>query len=747
MPFLQPLPVIPSVRRLLMGMGLLMLSVLPGPVQSDSYLGSQVCASCHEKEYSLWRESHHFQSMQPATEETVLGDFSGTSFEYAGVTSYFFRKDEKFYVRTDNEKGELQEFELAFTFGFYPLQQYLIPFPAGRYQALNIVWDSRPLTEGGQRWVHLYPDEAVSSDDGLHWTGSFQNWNSRCAVCHSTGLKKNYNSNNNSYKTQWEEINLGCESCHGPASKHLDWVNAAKSEDSAQDEHAGFAFTLADRGIWGPGEAGSNTLQRLDGKRPQAQVEMCAACHARRSELGEDHSGKAFGDSFHLRLLESDLYFPDGQVIEEVYVYGSFLQSKMSQAGVVCSNCHEPHSNKVLAEDNSLCTQCHENNSFNGPEHHHHESGSSGAMCVNCHMPVKTYMVVDDRHDHSFRVPEPQLSLELGTPNTCNQCHADKDATWAVAALTQWGVKTETRASHAGILARARSGDSSVLPDLLKLAKEQSAPAIIRATATLETRNFPSRELMQQMQSQFESEDALVRAAAVRSLDWLPAPQSYSLIQPLISDPVKAVRMEVSRQLLELPADKLPPIYADEIKVLRGEYLQTLKFNSDMPEAQMSLGIYHSAMGDPIAAEAAYRTALKLSPAYVPAMLNLADLYRENGMDEQAAPLIERAIQMSPLDPATFHAQGLLLVRQGKLEDAVASLRQATLLDPLNMRYTYVYAVALYESGAHDEAIAALESALNSQPGNRDMAAALASYYQQQGETEKLEELVQKYSF
>jgi predicted CXXCH cytochrome family protein len=734
------------IPGLIPGLSICLLLMLSASAWPGSYSGSDACASCHEKEYQRWRESHHYQAMLPATAETVLGDFSDSSFEYAGVSSRFYLKNEKYYVETDNEKGELQEFELTYTFGFYPLQQYLVPFPRGRYQALNIAWDSRAKNEGGQRWIHLYPDEEITFDDGLHWTGSFQNWNSRCAACHSTNLKKNYNSSSDSYSTQWEEVNLGCEACHGPASGHLEWVAASGNADSAENEQAGFDFELADRGNWGPGKSTTHTFQRLDGKRPQNQVQMCAACHSRRSELSEDHSGKPFSDSFHLRLLESDLYFPDGQVNEEDYVYGSFLQSKMAQNGVVCSDCHDPHSNKVLAGDNSLCTQCHDNNIFNTPDHHHHADGGDGASCVNCHMPVKTYMVVDDRHDHSFRVPEPQLSLELGTPNTCNQCHQDRDAAWAAAALKNWGVKTDIRAVHAPILARARRGDASVVPDLLALSRQANVPEIIRATATLETANFPSQGLMQDIQAHLNSEDGLVRAAAVRSLNWLPAPQRYSVLQPLIIDPLKSVRMEVARQLSELPVVQLPAEYALEIETLRAEYLESLNLNADMPESQMSLGLHFDAIGNPVAAEAAYRRAIKLSPAFVPAMLNLADLYRANGLDTKAGALIDEAIRVAPLDSAAFHAKGLLLVRQGNLPEALVSLRKAALLSPLNVRYFYVYAVALYESGAHDQAISELESALNSSPQSRDLVMALASYYQQQGQTEKLQLLVDEYS-
>jgi len=724
----------------------LMIVMASSAGNAAEYIGSEKCGSCHKNEFSLWKESHHYQAMLTASEETVLGDFSGSEFEYGGIRSRFYKKDNQFFVETDNEKGELQEFKISYTFGFYPLQQYLVPFPNGRYQALNIVWDSRPEAEGGQRWVHLYPNEVVNYQDGLHWTGSFQNWNSRCATCHSTRLEKRYSAASDSYKTAWTEINVGCEACHGPASNHMAWA-ASEGDKQSEAVHAGFKFSLADRGPWGPGQTtAGNTLTRLDGKRPQGQVEMCAACHSRRSEMSEDHAGNAFDDLFQLRLLEDAYYFPDGQIDEEDYVYGSFLQSKMSTSGVVCSNCHEPHSNKVLADDNSLCTQCHDNKTYNNTAHHHHSPESTGSSCVNCHMPVKTYMVVDDRHDHSFRVPEPRLTLELGTPNTCNQCHTDKDANWALNALENWEVSSGIRAGHAPVLARARQGDASVLPELIALANDPLVPGIIRATAVLELGALPSQETMQALQQHIGSEDKLVRAAAARSVGFLPVAQRYQMLQPLITDPVKSVRMEVASQLSEFPASQLPPIYAQELATLMKEYLEAQNLNADMPEAQLNLGNYYTATGDPVKAEKAYRHAISLSPAFTPALLNLADLYRANGMDEQAASLLQKAINMAPDDPATWHAMGLLMVRQKNMDKAIEFLGKAAELDAVNTRFAYVYAIALYENGKHDQAISVLESALQKQPGSQEIVTALASYYQQQGQDEKLQELSRRYS-
>jgi predicted CXXCH cytochrome family protein len=717
------------------------LAVPMGSLMAQTFVGSAQCEACHASAYESWKGSHHYQAMLPATAENVLGDFSDQSFSYGGTSSRFYKKGEKFYVETDNAEGVLEEFEITHTFGFHPLQQYLVPFSDGRYQALSIVWDSRSKTEGGQRWVHLYPGDPVTHEDIVHWTGSFQNWNSRCAVCHSTGLEKNYSSATNTYKTSWQEINVACEACHGPASEHMEWAQGDQSDDNP-----GFSFSLNDRGAFGPGNSEqTRTFSRLDGKRPQTQIETCAGCHARRSELSAFKPGKSFSDQFRLSLVEPGMYYPDGQIRDEVYVYGSFLQSKMHQAGVVCTNCHDPHSNQVRAPDNQLCTQCHVSTVYDRPEHHRHQQSGSGASCVNCHMPVETYMVVDDRHDHSFRVPEPLLTLELGTPNTCNQCHGDQDAQWALNALDSWGVSRDLRAVHAPVLAAAWSGQSAALPGLLTLASQASSPPILRASEILASQPFPAQETLAALQQQLTTDSPLVRAAAVQSMDWVPVAQRYAMLRDLITDQEKSVRMAVARQLSSFPADQLPGASSTELQTLYREYIASMKINADMPEELMNLAQFYSTTGNQAEAEKSYRAALKLSPSFIPVLMNLADLYRANGMDQQAEPLLRKAVELAPADAAPQHALGLLLIRQGKLEESIPYLATGAGSGSSDSRYIYVYAVALWESGRTEEAVRVLESALNRFPGNRELVSALGSYYQQLGEEEKLNALIERY--
>jgi len=703
----------------------------------SAYVGSDSCKGCHATAWANWRSSDHYQAMLPATDETVLGDFNNASFTYAGNTHRFFRRDGKYFAESDNAQGEMQEFEIAYIFGYYPLQQYLVGFPDGRFQVLGTAWDSRPQAEGGQRWYHLYPDEAITHADILHWTGSFQNWNSRCAACHSTELKKNYSPATNSYATHWAEINVGCEACHGPGAAHANWAATGRT---AKDP--GFSNVLTGKGVWAK-EGDKTTMRRQDGGNADSQIEVCAACHSRRTELSEDHAGKPFSDLFQLRLLEQDMYFADGQIREEVYDYGSFLQSKMHAAGVACTNCHEPHSGKLLAEGNALCGQCHQAATYDRPEHHHHPAASTGAACVNCHMPATIYMGVDNRHDHSLRIPEPALTVELGIPNACNRCHEDRDAAWAASAVAGWNLHAGSKVAQARVMTAAWQDQAYALPGLIALANEPGKPAILRATAVLESARFPSQEALAMMQQQLGDPDPLVRGAAVRALEQLPTTNRYALLQPLITDPSKSVRMEVARVLADMTPDRVSANGQGELIALRGEYLDALKLNADMPESQLNLGSYMSLAGQPEEAERAYRQALKLSPGFVPAMINLADLYRAAGLDSEAGKLLQSAIEIAPGSAPAQHAMGLLKVRQHQLAQAVPFLKLSAELDPANSRYDYVYAVALYETGQKQQAVAVLEQSLANHPGNPEISSALQAYYTQLGETAKLKALEQ----
>jgi hypothetical protein len=254
------------------------------------FVGGAVCATCHGAEADLWRGSHHDLAMQPATAETVLGDFDDATFTAYGVTSRFFTAGRAAsLVTTEGPDGALHDYEIAYTFGVAPLQQYLIAFPGGRYQVLGIGWDSRPGDQGGQRWFHLYEGEHIPAHDELHWTGINQNWNFMCAECHSTNLRRGYDLGNDRYETTWSEIDVACEACHGPGSAHVAWAERGDDGTAAGDETKGLVVSLRDRrDVAWAFEEGAVTASRSPAPSAfRTEVETCAPCHSRRAPIGD----------------------------------------------------------------------------------------------------------------------------------------------------------------------------------------------------------------------------------------------------------------------------------------------------------------------------------------------------------------------------------------------------------------------------------------------------------------------------
>ena len=705
-----------------------------------TYTGRAACASCHQQENEHWQGSHHDLAMQEASAETILGDFDNATFTYAGITSTFFKRDSTFFVRTDGPDGQLQDYEIAYTFGVTPLQQYLIAFSGGRYQTLGIAWDSRPRDEGGQRWFHLYPDEAITHDDPLHWTGLYQNWNYMCADCHSTDLKKNYIFEGDRYETTWSDIDVACEACHGPGSNHVAWAEAHERSDGAEDDgQQGLTVRLkdADGGAWVMNPETGNA-QRSTPRTSATLIETCAPCHSRRGTLNDAfEAGHPFMDSFRPALLEENMYHADGQILEEVYVYGSFIQSKMYHQGVTCADCHEAHSLTLRAPDNALCGSCHLATKYDSPDHHFHEAASEGAQCVNCHMPVQTYMVVDPRRDHSLRVPRPDLSEKLGTPNACTQCHTDQPAAWAAQAVETWYGPERRQETHYGeALHAGRTGDPDAEFSLIKLAGDQAQPGIARASALSLLARYTSPSALQAIQDGLRDDDPLARLAALRTLDVVEPNTRLRMASPLLADSIRTVRIEAARVLAPLPAHSVTATQRSQIDRGIEEYIAAERFNADRPEAHLNLGLLYAARGRFDEAEAAYQTALRLDPASVQAYVNLSDVYRVQGRDADGERVLREALDVAPEVAEVHHALGLLLVRRQQLPEAVAALRQAATLLPENARFSYVYGVALHSTGDTDGALRVLAQTATRHPYNRDVLMALATMHRDNGSLE-----------
>jgi predicted CXXCH cytochrome family protein len=701
------------------------------------YVGRAVCATCHAKEDQMWRGSHHDLAMQEANASTVLGDFAGRKIAYNGIESRFFQRGGRFFVNTDGPDGKLADYAVKYTFGVWPLQQYLIEFPGGRLQALSIAWDARSKAEGGQRWFHLYPHQHIDHKDSLHWTGLYQNWNLQCAACHSTNLKKGYDPASNGYKTRFSELNVSCEACHGPGSGHVDWASRAKAPYRPGDDK-GLAVRLHSR--WGEAwkfpDAGAKYAQR-DRPADPALMNACAACHARRSTLVETGSpGAPLADSHRLALLTQPLYHADGQQRDEVYVWGSFLQSRMFQKGVTCMDCHDAHTSRLRAEGNALCSRCHNASSFDAPQHHFHRPGTAGAQCVGCHMPEENYMVVDARRDHSIRVPRPDLSAKLGSPNACTTCHAGRNPEWAAAAMDKWYGKAWRERPHYGAVLHAGVTQGvKAVPDLLQLARDQATPALVRATAATLLQPHMRPDLLGAARSLLLDGDPEVRIAALGLIEPADPATRVQAAAPLLDDPVRGVRVEAARILADIPDSQFPAAKRSARASALNEYVAALRQDADWPTANVNLGNLHLRQGRAEEAIAAYERALTLDTQLAGAYVNLADAYRMQGRDERGEQVLRRGLARLPHAADVHHALGLLLVRKGDKAAAVAALEQAARRAPDNARYAYVYAVALHSTGRPGTALAVLRDADIRHPNTPDILGTLVSLYREAGDT------------
>ncbi len=669
--------------------------------------------------------------MEEATTTTVLGNFDNARFTHFGVTTTFFKRDGKFFVRTDGPDGRPTEYPIAYTFGEYPLQQYLIPFPGGRYQALNVCWDTRPAREGGQRWFHLYPTEEVPHTDPLHWTGPYQNWNFMCAECHSTDVKKGYDAATDSYATTWSELNVSCEACHGPGSAHVAWAEAVRAGTARKDGvDKGLAVGLKDhdKATW-EFDLKTGIAKRSAPRTSHAEIETCARCHSRRSVVAADYVyGQPLMQTHRPALLEEGLYFPDGQIQDEVYEYGSFLQSKMYAGGVTCSNCHDPHDLKVRVSGDRVCAACHMPEKFETPAHHFHKVGSPGSRCVSCHMPTRNYMVVHARHDHSMRIPRPDLSAALGTPNACTGCHRKRSDAWASeAALRWWGdrIRQEPPDGEAILAGRQERADARSL--LERLVLDSRKPGIRRATAASLLGGTPGKGVRDAIARAAGDPDPLVRSGALHAVESLQPEHRLEIAAPLLRDPILTVRIEAARALAGVPKESLNSSDRSDFERAFAEYVQSLSVDADRAEARLALANAYAEQGDLARAEKEYQTALSLVPAMAGGYANLADLYRLQGRDADAERVLREGLRRSPRDAGLHHALGLTLVRLKRKDEALIELEKAATLPPERARYLYVYGVALDSAGQTRRALEVLASAHARHTGNREILVALAS--------------------
>jgi tetratricopeptide (TPR) repeat protein len=678
----------------------------------DGYVGDDKCRACHEEAFDLWKGSHHDLAMQVANDSTVLGDFNDISTTIDGVSYFFSKKEGDFYVDIKEIDGSENQYKIDYTFGVTPLQQYMVDFDRGRKQVLRVTWD---VLEN--KWYHQYPGDKIAAHDWLHWTRGAQNWNTMCAECHSTNLKKNYFVEKDSFHTTYSSINVSCESCHGPAEKHMNWASV---------------------------ENPSGNHYMVEGKTQMEQLNLCAPCHARRAKLTKDlEPGKAFDDQYLLQPITSNFYHGDGQIDEEDYVFGSFVQSKMYHNKIKCNDCHNVHSLKLKEVGNKLCMQCHVPK-YNTPEHHFHETGTEGAACINCHMTGKNYMGNDFRRDHSFRIPRPDQSVAYNTPNACNACHTDKSKEWAANAVIQWyGPKRLDHFSDALLKSNSDNLSLNERKDLDKFMTDLKFPAIARATV-IDNLFFTSNEDMLVLLETLKDPSPIVRYNALLKFRSLALQDRTPIALKHVNDTTKLVRIGAAQLVIGLDKSSLNESDRTGLSNAQSELEAMLYSNADFSTGRMQLGDYYLQNNDIKTAIKHYEMAIKMDSLLTPVYSNLATAYSIDGQVEKALYTLNTWIVVQPEASRPYYLRALLNFELKENEKAIADLKMAIKLNPNDSRSMYNLATIYYQQRDFQKATLLINKALKIEPNNNDFQYLLALCYKGQGRVNEMQKIMTK---
>ncbi|WP_288955394.1 tetratricopeptide repeat protein [uncultured Polaribacter sp.] len=685
-------------------------------IPDNHFLGDAKCKECHEKEYQNWKGSHHDKAMQIADSLSVLGNFNNQEFISQGVTSKFYKKGGDFYVNTEGPDGKNHNYKIIYVFGITPLQQYIVKFPDGHYQCLRTAWDVVK-----NKWFDLYPNFKVVHSEWLHWSRGGLNWNNMCADCHSTNVRKNYRESSHSYNTQYSIINVNCEACHGPGKDHV--INAEKM---------------------GKDYIAHGTLKMTKSTKPKELVDECARCHMRREQYSEHFNFEGtLLDHYFPQLLEERLYQADGQILDEVYVYGSFLQSKMYQNDVTCTNCHNAHSLKLKFNGNKLCAQCHVQEKYDSPKHHFHRPNTSSSKCVNCHMTGKFYMGNDFRRDHSFRVPRPDLSLKYGTPNACSECHKDKDDKWAWKSFIKlFGEVDSIHFSEK--LAAGITNQTHGHQGLIELMKDKREPEIVRASATKVLENYNAQNFVEEYIKMLNDDSALVRGASIDVLSRINNTDYTSYFLPLLEDAKRSIRIKAFFGLATLDESQIPLIYQESYQKVKNEFWAHINTNADFVGTRIKRGDFYIKKNNLPKAIESYEEALDIDNINNQVRINLAKLYYNNKQYEQAEEAYKIVIEQEPKFGPVYYSLGLLYAELNRVEDAIFQLQKAITIMPKNIRVYYNLALLYDKKQDFKNAEKTFVKGLKVDVNNKSLLYALAYIYAKSNQKVKAKNIVKQ---
>ena len=266
-------------------------------------------------------------------------------------------------------------------------------------------------------------------------------------------------------------------------------------------------------------------------------------------------------------------------------------------------------------------------------------------------MIERVYMGIDGRRDHSFRIPRPDLSVKLESPNACTDCHDDRGADWAAEKVASWFPDSTRPGEHiATAFAAARKGDAGpeTLSLLVQTASNQGLPAFIRASALETLKRYTSVEVAEQTKALLNDEEPLVRVTAI-PLQWQASPElRLKRLTPLLDDPIKAVRIEAVRGLLDLLGSDRVGRSAASAQSAFLEYWQALAAKADFPESQMAMAGTALTLRQFGNAERAFAEAARLDPQLVDAWIMIARLRSAQGDGNGAIEALRAGLAFNP---------------------------------------------------------------------------------------------------
>jgi Flp pilus assembly protein TadD len=689
----------------------------PKPVPA-SLTGSVSCRECHEKFYELWSTSHHGLAMQPFTPELARSKLVPQGEEIRVG-------DAQYRAEFSNDKGWMAEkgpggqrtYPIAYALGGKNVFYFLTPLERGRLQVLPLAFDVRKkawLDAAGSMVRH----GGQVPDRPLPWTHARLTFNTACHSCHVSQLSTNYDFATDTYHTTWAEPGINCETCHGPGGEHVRIFRAVK--DGPKPKELGLISTR------------SLTAEQLN--------DLCAPCHAKMQPLtGACKPGDRCFDHYDLGTLEDPDFHPDGRDLGENYTYTSWRMSPCAQSGKLsCLHCHTSSGRYRFTEQpNQACLPCHEKEVKDAADHSQHPAGKPGFNCVDCHMP-KTLFARMARSDHSMLPPTPAATAAYKSPNACNLCHADKDVAWSEGYVRKWRARDYQAPvlQRAGLIAAARKGDWSRLPEMLDYLGRKDRQEIFAASLLRLLHGCDDERKWPAVFQALRDPSPLVRARAADALAVHPSREAAEALLAAARDEYRLVRIRAAAALAGRWPEGLEAQARRDLERATAELEACLRLRPDDFSSHLGLGNYFMNRREYPRALAEFQIAARLQPDVVAPLVNEALVQNLMGQNESAERCLRQALKLEPENAAVHLNLGLLLGEQGRWAEAEAAFRATLKADPCNAVAAYNLAVILAQDRL-PEAIAWCRKALEARPQEPKYAYTLAFYQKQAGEVEQ----------